>query len=69
MILAFFSSTITTWGKDGEIEAFQNMLTRFPTGLMACVSDSYNIWNACEKVSVMKEKVLIIEDMIIPSFQ
>ena len=43
-------STITTWGKEGEIEAFRNMLTQFPTGLMACVSDSYNIWNACEKV-------------------
>ena len=55
MTLTLFSSTITTWGKDGEIEAFQNMLTRFPTGLMACVSDSYNIWNACEKVSVTKE--------------
>ena len=53
--IGIFSSTITTWGKDGEIEAFQNMLTRFPTGLMACVSDSYNIWNACEKVSSMKE--------------
>lgn len=26
------------------------MLTKFPSGLMACVSDSYNIWNACEKV-------------------
>ncbi|XP_045165055.2 nicotinamide phosphoribosyltransferase-like [Mercenaria mercenaria] len=43
-------STITTWGKDGEVEAFRNMLTRFPEGLVACVSDSYNIWEACEKV-------------------
>ncbi|KAL3852341.1 hypothetical protein ACJMK2_015998 [Sinanodonta woodiana] len=43
-------STITTWGKDGEYEAFKNMLTRFPKGLVACVSDSYNIWNACEKI-------------------
>ncbi|KAK3600703.1 hypothetical protein CHS0354_011383 [Potamilus streckersoni] len=43
-------STITTWGKDGEYEAFKNMLTKFPKGLVACVSDSYNIWNACEKV-------------------
>ncbi|KAJ8301275.1 hypothetical protein KUTeg_020262 [Tegillarca granosa] len=43
-------STITTWGQDGELEAFNNMLTKFPSGPMACVSDSYNIWNACEKV-------------------
>lgn len=26
------------------------MLERFPTGLVACVSDSYNIWEACEKI-------------------
>ena len=26
------------------------MLTQFPNGPMACVSDSYNIWNACEKI-------------------
>ena len=25
------------------------MLEKFPTGLVSCVSDSYNIWNACEK--------------------
>ena len=39
-------STITAWGKDGEIDAYRNMLKKFPTGLMACVSDSYDIFNA-----------------------
>ncbi|XP_012942330.1 nicotinamide phosphoribosyltransferase [Aplysia californica] len=43
-------STITSWGVDREKEAFQNMLTQFPTGLMACVSDSYDIWHACGKL-------------------
>ncbi|XP_055882778.1 nicotinamide phosphoribosyltransferase-like [Biomphalaria glabrata] len=43
-------STITTWGPEGEKEAFKNMLDKFPTGLVACVSDSYNIWNACENI-------------------
>ena len=38
------SSTVTSWGKDGEVDAFRNMLTKFPTGLVAVVSDSYNIW-------------------------
>lgn len=52
-------STITTWGKDGELEAFRNMLTRFPTGLIACVSDSYDIWNACENLWGEKLKSLI----------
>lgn len=42
-------STITTWGKEAEVEGFRNMLEKFPTGMVSCVSDSYNIWNACEK--------------------
>jgi nicotinamide phosphoribosyltransferase len=41
-------STITAWGKGNELEAYRNMLTAYPEGLVACVSDSYNIYNACE---------------------
>ena len=26
------------------------MLTKFPTGLVSVVSDSYDLWNACEHV-------------------
>lgn len=37
-------STITSWTQSGEADAFKNMLTQFPTGLVAVVSDSYNIW-------------------------
>ncbi|XP_071082856.1 nicotinamide phosphoribosyltransferase-like [Haliotis cracherodii] len=54
-------STITTWGRDGEFEAFKNMLTKFPEGAMACVSDSYDIFNACEKVWGEELKDVIIE--------
>ncbi|KAK2168323.1 hypothetical protein LSH36_18g10059 [Paralvinella palmiformis] len=42
-------STVTSWGKDNELEAFKNMLERFPNGLVAVVSDSYDVWHACEK--------------------
>ena len=56
-----YCSTITTWGKDGELEAFRNMLTQFPTGLVACVSDSYDIWNACEKVWGGELKDLVVQ--------
>lgn len=52
-------STITSWGKEREYEAFQNMLTQFPTGLVACVSDSYNIWVATEVWGTrFKEQIL-----------
>lgn len=36
------------------------MLDKFPNGLISCVSDSYNIWNACEKLwgEELKEAVV-----------
>lgn len=50
-------STITTWGEDGEINAFRNMLNTYPTGLVACVSDSWDIDRACGELwpSLRKE--------------
>ncbi|XP_063954003.1 nicotinamide phosphoribosyltransferase-like [Lytechinus pictus] len=53
-------STITTWGKNGEREAFKNMLDQFPTGLVAVVSDSFDVYNACEKVwgEQLREQVI-----------
>ena len=54
-------STITTWGKDDEVEAFRNMLTQFPTGLVSCVSDAYDIWNACEKFWGGELKDLVVQ--------
>ncbi len=43
-------STITSWGKAREADAYANMLSAFPTGLVAVVSDSYDIYNACEEI-------------------
>ena len=45
-------STITCWGKENEVEAYRNMLKHFakPGALVACVSDSYDIYNAAEKM-------------------
>jgi nicotinamide phosphoribosyltransferase len=43
-------STMTAWGKGNELEAYRNMLSAYPEGPVACVSDSYNIYNACEKL-------------------
>ena len=53
-------STITSWGRDGEPAAFENMLDSFPKGLVACVSDSYDIFNACENIygKQLKAKIL-----------
>jgi nicotinamide phosphoribosyltransferase len=43
-------STITSWTKEKEADAFKNMLEKFPSGAVACVSDSYDIWEACSKI-------------------
>jgi nicotinamide phosphoribosyltransferase len=43
-------STITAWEKEHELDAYRNMLDAYPSGLVACVSDSYDVFNACEKL-------------------
>ncbi len=53
-------STITSWGRAREVDAYENMLTAFPTGLVAVVSDSYDIFRACSELwgKELRDKVL-----------
>jgi nicotinamide phosphoribosyltransferase len=53
-------STITSWLKKGEREAFEHMLATYPTGLVAVVSDSYDIFSACRNLwgGALKARVL-----------
>lgn len=41
-------STITSWGRENEVQAYRNMLTQFakPGAIVAVVSDSYDIYHA-----------------------
>jgi len=43
-------STITSWGPAGEADAYRNMLKQFGDGIVAVVSDSYDIFNAVEHI-------------------
>lgn len=45
-------STITSWGREREVEAYRNMLKQFakPGALLAVVSDSYDVFNAVENI-------------------
>lgn len=54
------SDETVAWGREREIDAYRNMLARYPSGLVACVSDSYDIYNACENIwgGVLREQVL-----------
>ena len=60
-------STITSWMKDGEIDAMRNMLIKYPTGLVACVSDSYDIYQACREYwgTVLKDQVMNREGTLV----
>ena len=53
-------STITAWGRENEVRAYANMLTQFPRGPVAVVSDSYNVYEASEKLwgEVLRDQVV-----------
>lgn len=53
-------STMTSWGRENEAAAMENMLDKFPTGMVSVVSDSYDIMNAVNNIwgDELKEKVL-----------
>ena len=55
-------STITSWGRDNEVKAYENMLTQFakPGSILAVVSDSYDIYNAVDKLwgEELRQKVI-----------
>jgi nicotinamide phosphoribosyltransferase len=41
-------SIMTLRGEEGELDLMKRVLTLFPTGIVACVSDSFNIFRACK---------------------
>lgn len=54
-------STITSWGRDGEADAYRNILTQYPTGIVAVVSDSYDIFHACENLWGGELRTLVLK--------
>lgn len=61
-IPAMEHSTVTSWGRNGEVAAFGNMMDQYarPGALVACVSDSYDLWNAVSNIwgDTLRERVL-----------
>ncbi len=60
-------STITSWGEEHELDAMRNMLTQYPTGLVACVSDSFDIFRACSDYwgGTLKDAVLARDGVLV----
>lgn len=61
-IPAMEHSSVTSWGRSGEVEAYRNMLNKFakPGAILACVSDSYNLYDAVEHLwgTELKQQVV-----------
>jgi nicotinamide phosphoribosyltransferase len=54
-------STVTSWGREGEVDSYRNMVKQNgkPGGIVSVVSDSYDIFKACEMWgTVLKQDVL-----------
>jgi nicotinamide phosphoribosyltransferase len=60
-------SICTLLGRDGELEIFRHVLHSFPTGTIACVSDSFNIFKACKEYwgGELKEEILNREGTLV----
>lgn len=50
-VIAAEHSTITSWGREREVDAYRNMLSLAkPGSIVSVVSDSYDIFNACRNI-------------------
>lgn len=60
-IPAMEHSTVTSWGRTNETDSYRNMVNTYgkPGSIFACVSDSYNIYDACHKWgTVLRDDVI-----------
>jgi len=54
-------SVCTLLGEEGELEVFKHILKTFPSGVVACVSDSFDIFRACSEYWGTELKELILK--------
>lgn len=60
-------SVCTLLGEEGELEVFRHVLKTFPAGIVACVSDSFDIFRACSDYwgEELKELVLSRDGVLV----
>lgn len=52
-------SVMCAFGRDFELDAFENMLNQYPTGIVSIVADTYDIYNAVTVIAgKLKDKIL-----------
>jgi nicotinamide phosphoribosyltransferase len=60
---------MTMRGEKGEVEMMKRVLMKYPTGIVACVSDSYHVLRACSKYWGEELKELILSRPATPGNQ
>jgi nicotinic acid phosphoribosyltransferase len=60
-------STITSWKRENELKAMANMLDKYPKGMIACVSDSFDIYRACRDYwgTELKDRILSRDGVLV----
>lgn len=60
-------STVTATGEDGELQFMSRLLDQYPTGIVACVSDSYDLMRAVNQYwgKDLRDKVLAREGVLV----
>lgn len=52
-------SVMCSFGRDNELEAFQNMLRLYPSGIVSIVSDTYDVYNVVTKfATILKDQIM-----------
>ncbi|XP_003380227.1 nicotinamide phosphoribosyltransferase [Trichinella spiralis] len=54
-------STITSWKRENEVEAYRHLLQQYPNGLVSVVSDSYDLYSCVEKIWGHELKELVMQ--------
>ncbi len=59
-VMASEHSTTTVYGRENEAKAYETFIDNCPNGILSLVSDSYDIYNACDNIfgKELKDKIL-----------
>ena len=59
-------SVMCSFGRDGELDCYKNMLEIYPTGIVSIVSDTYSIWNVLENFApILKDDILARDGKVV----
>jgi nicotinamide phosphoribosyltransferase len=66
-VVATEHSTMTAWGRDHEIDAYRNVLTEYPEGILSIVVDSFDVYRAAKEMfgGVLHEQVLARDGLLV----